>query len=389
MPDKVLIVHVPYQFSGGEEVHVKQLEDAYEKIGLKSITYPTAKNNNKSNFKNSLSSLLPGYSFAILDSLWEKKSFHFIHANNIFPVLGPNFLRWVIKRKIPLVMTVHNHRFFCTNGLAMRDGSICRDCFSSHTAWKSILHNCNKNLLKTLYHSFALTEIHWQKLYHKAVKKFIAPSPYIEQELLRFGFPKENIIQVSHPLPPTPKTRSSENTKSTDVLFAGRLSKEKGIFVALEAAKILPHIHFTFAGTGPEEMAVRALAEISKNITVLGSCSHQEVLYLIQKTKIGILPSTCNEILSLFALEVISQGKYCVVSNSESMQWFSNVRLPVYLAELNNSRSFAGAIERALKAPAISEQELKNIQEKLGEERFCLDLKKMIKDLFPEKNNVI
>ncbi|MGE4232967.1 MAG: glycosyltransferase family 4 protein [Bacteriovoracia bacterium] len=375
---KVLIVHVPYEHHGGEDVHVDALMQGYRRIGISPILFPENRNPPKPYLKKALQSLEPSSSFKELDELMEAHQPKYLHIHNIFPVLGPKFLRWTIQKKIPVVMTVHNHRFFCTNGLALRSKKICKDCFNSKIAWRPILHNCNGSWQKSVYHSLALTEIRLQDLYANAIDRFVAPSPYLQAELVRLGIPKEKVLHILNPVFWFTSGSQPSGALKYDVLYAGRLSHEKGIRELLAATELLPDIRFVVAGDGPERPEVEKRTQASKNITFLGPVSHDEVLDLIIQSKIAVLPSICNETLSTFALEVFFQGKHCVVPALDSTSWLASGDFPGVLSKPGDPKDLARVIRNTLALPPIDEKQKTNLQKKLGFERFCSDLVSLV-----------
>lgn len=48
-----------------------------------------------------------------------------VHVHNLHPNFGT---RWIRKMRIPVALSVHNYRAFCSNGLLFRSGEICRKC---------------------------------------------------------------------------------------------------------------------------------------------------------------------------------------------------------------------------------------------------------------------
>ncbi len=379
---KVLIVHVPYQHRGGEDVHIDALVQGYKEIGITPLLYPENRTPPQHLLFPSIQSLVPFTSFQELQNIWKKERPAYIHVHNAFPTLGPRFFRWIIEQKIPLVMTVHNHRFFCTNGLALRNKKICKDCFSSKVAWRPILYNCNGSWVKSIYHATALTELRLQDLYSRAIKKFVAPSPYLETELILWGIPKERVVHILNPVFWIEKNTANLSYKEEyDVLYAGRLSHEKGIRELISAAKLLPNVHFVIAGDGPERFLVEREAALLKNLTYLGAVTHEEVLLLICKSKIAALPSICNETLSTFALEVFFQGKHCVVPALDSTSWLATGGFPGHLAKAGDPHDLARAIQEALSSPAIETSQKEELQKRLGFHRFCMELKALASEV--------
>ncbi len=76
------------------------------------------------------------------------------------------------------------------------------------------------------------------------------------------------------------------------IIFAGRLSKEKGIMTILEAAKNLPQeINLLIIGSGPEEKAVLDYEKIYDNIHYLGYQPKEKTIPLIRGSILLIQPS--------------------------------------------------------------------------------------------------
>lgn len=379
---KVLIVHVPYEHRGGEDVHVDALVRGYEKIGLEPVLYPEDRMPPGRLLGKSLRSLLPLSASPDVSVAWDREKPAYIHLHNAFPILGPRFFRWAVKNSVPVVMTVHNHRFFCTNGLALRDKEICKECFASRVAWRPMLYNCNGDYKKTVYHSIALTQMRMQDLYARAIHRFVAPSPYLQAELVRAGMPREHVIHILNPVfwsetLPSP----AEHPELYHAIYAGRLSQEKGIQELLDAIRKLPQVRFVVAGDGPERPLVEKAARSLANLDFVGAVSHETVLDLIGQSRIAVLPSICNETLSTFALEAFFQGKRCVVPALDSTSWLASGDFPGHLAKAGDPSDLARVIGIALEAPRVSRGQRESLQAKLGFERFCGELLSLATDM--------
>jgi glycosyltransferase involved in cell wall biosynthesis len=275
-------------------------------------------------------------------------------------------------------MTIHNHRFFCTNGLALRNGKVCKDCFSTPSPWKALIHNCNDSFSRTAYHFLALSQIRQNNLLLDAVRFFIAPSPYIATELELFGIPHNRIRMIMHPLDiPSPDA----TTIKYDAIYAGRLSQEKGIAVLLKTIALAPELRFAIVGDGPLASQVDSFSKTHSNLSYFPHRNHSEALSLIAQSRVGILPSICNEILSLFAMEVFIQGKSCVVADQDSMRWFQGGEFPGVLARSGDAKDFVRALKVALAKPNLSAENKTELKKKLAPQRFSTELANLVAEL--------
>ncbi|MBI3842878.1 MAG: glycosyltransferase family 4 protein [Thaumarchaeota archaeon] len=98
-------------------------------------------------------------------------------------------------------------------------------------------------------------------------------------------------------IPSLPSTRVRKFEKQ--IIFAGRLSKEKGILQLLEITKGLPNdIHLIILGSGPEENKVREIAKSKSNVHFLGYQTKQKTIELIRGSDILVQPSILEGISS-------------------------------------------------------------------------------------------
>jgi len=84
----------------------------------------------------------------------------------------------------------------------------------------------------------------------------------------------------------------SDTRYENQIIFAGRLSKEKGILTILEMAKNLPKdAHLIIIGSGPEESAVMECAKNTENVHFLGYQPKEKTIPLIRGSTLLIQPS--------------------------------------------------------------------------------------------------
>lgn len=109
--------------------------------------------------------------------------------------------------------------------------------------------------------------------------------------------------------------QKSSSLYEKQIIFAGRLSKEKGIFSILKIAKKIPKgMHFIVVGTGPEEEHVKKTAEEIENFHFLGYKSHDETIELIRGSNIIVQPSLIEAISSTL-LEAMACKTPIITSN--------------------------------------------------------------------------
>jgi glycosyltransferase involved in cell wall biosynthesis len=112
----------------------------------------------------------------------------------------------------------------------------------------------------------------------------------------KLGF-KVYLVPNAIDIPSLPK--SEERLYEKQVIFAGRLSKEKGILDVLEMSSKLPKdIHLLILGSGPEEDKVLEATKLSSNIHFLGYTPRERTISLIRGSDMLIQPSLIEAISS-------------------------------------------------------------------------------------------
>ncbi len=160
-------------------------------------------------------------------------------------------------------------------------------------------------------------------------KELIALSDFLQSE-----FEKNYSVRPAYLIPPgiDGGLFQEENTsRSIEVLGAGSLIPLKRYDIFLDTVKELkknfPNIKAILCGKGPDENKIRYLIDqyqLHENISLIGEVPHQEVLWLMQHSKILLHPSSyegfsgvCQE--ALFAgAHVIS---FCRAMNRKINHW--------------------------------------------------------------------
>jgi glycosyltransferase involved in cell wall biosynthesis len=97
------------------------------------------------------------------------------------------------------------------------------------------------------------------------------------------------------------------------VLFAGRLSEEKGVRHLLALARLIPHISILIAGGGPLMNEVKHAAETTSNVAYLGWLDRAGMARQLMSARVVVVPSLWQEPAGLAALEAMSAGTPLIV----------------------------------------------------------------------------
>jgi glycosyltransferase involved in cell wall biosynthesis len=139
-------------------------------------------------------------------------------------------------------------------------------------------------------------------------------SDFAAAKLVETGVPADRIVRRSNFLHPDPGDRAA-GPGADFVLFAGRLSPEKGIDTLLGACRAAPDVEVRIAGDGPMRDEVERAAATMPNVTVLGACSRPEVLELMRQARALVVPSIWYEHFPFVLLEAFASGLPAIASD--------------------------------------------------------------------------
>jgi len=117
-----------------------------------------------------------------------------------------------------------------------------------------------------------------------------------EDHYRKLGF-KVYLVPNAIDITSLPKTQ--ERLYEKQVIFAGRLSKEKGILDVIEMSTKLPQeIHLLILGSGPEEEKVKEITKVKHNIHFFGYTQKERTISLIRGSDVLIQPSLVEGVSS-------------------------------------------------------------------------------------------
>ena len=123
------------------------------------------------------------------------------------------------------------------------------------------------------------------------------------------------VIQIPNAIDISSLSFDEDRKYEKQVIFAGRLSKEKGIRTLIEICKNIPNdIHLIIIGDGPEVENIKKLESSQNNIHYLGSKNHQQTISLIKGSDVLVQPSF-SEGISTTILESMACKTVIVASN--------------------------------------------------------------------------
>lgn len=310
---RILIVHNEYGKFSGEEAVVQSLSQLLEEHGHQvhyfsrsSAAIPGMRLGNIRAFFSGI------YSFSSRNAMrrcLREFTPDIVHVHNVFPLISPSVLGVCRRAGVPVVMTVHNYRLVCPNGLHMNDGHICEKCCGGRE-YHCLLNNCEGSYFKSL--GYFLRNYFARKfcLFKRNVLMFACLTEFQRQRLIEEGFDAAKIVVI----PNMVDDGSIEPSKSVGdyVGFVGRVSPEKGVDTLVEAARDLPEIMFKAAGVF-DRMKV-LVADSPENFEFIGPVKHEKISEFYKSSRLVVLPNICFEGFPMILPEAMLSAKPIIAS---------------------------------------------------------------------------
>jgi len=238
-----------------------------------------------------------------------------VHLHNIYEHLSPSILRPVKKRNVPAVMTLHDYKLACPTYQFLDHGRICEACLGGrfHNA---VLRRCKDGSLSASTVCAVETFVHSVTRAYAPISRFICPSRFMEEKMRAAGVFPDRLRHIRHFIETA--NIAVKETAGGPVVFAGRLSAEKGVDVLVDAMTFLPaDARLEVAGDGPERDALRAQADrlAPGRVHFHGRLEMPELHALIRSASVLAMPSRWYENQPMIVLESFACGVPVVASD--------------------------------------------------------------------------
>lgn len=229
-----------------------------------------------------------------------------VHIHNLFPNISVD---WLSQSRVPAIMSIHNYRAVCANGVLLRNSLPCTDCISGSFV-NAVRHGCYQDSRLA-----TLPVMGFQRNLRSAISrnidKLIFTSELSQEVLNPLLAHKSSIL-----LPNYIADARKENLAGPDMVdpyyvVLGRLSPEKGIEQLL---RIWPtHLNLVIVGEGPQRAQLEAVANPG-NVKFRGFVSAEERDAILSRANALVLPSVTLEADPVVVAQALSVGTPCVVN---------------------------------------------------------------------------
>lgn len=220
-----------------------------------------------------------------------------VHVHNLFPNFGA---RWLDRWTGPVIMTAHNYRTLCANGLLFRGNGLCTECPTVGVR-SGVRHACYRDSRLASLPAAAGIVTSGRRILRRA-DRIVTLSVGADVLLRRLApFPLSTSVVPNF-------VRSMERPPAdypTGWVAVGRLSPEKGM---AELIREWPaNRSLTVIGGGPQSRQLEDLAR-GRRVTIIPALDHPELLARLPGFIGLVLPSRWPEVAPVVVSEAMSRG---------------------------------------------------------------------------------
>ena len=241
-----------------------------------------------------------------------------MHCTNLFPLISPSAYYAARAEGVPVVQSLRNYRLSCLNSFLFRDGRVCEDCLGRMVAWHGVWRGCYRDSRAGSAVVASMLSLHravgtWRRM----VDAYFTVSEFSRRKLIEAGVPAHACFVKPNFVHPDPGIGDGRDGSA---IFVGRLSPEKGVAELIEAWKLIgPTLRLRIVGDGPLRDAVRRAAAECPSIEWLGRREPGEVLDLIGRATLLVMPSQWYETFGRTIVEAFAKGTPVVATRLGAM----------------------------------------------------------------------
>jgi glycosyltransferase involved in cell wall biosynthesis len=305
---RILQVHTRYREAGGEDVVARAEAELLTRAGHHVVRYVVDNPAGSVAAATSLamSAWNPAAARALRQAV-DRTRPDIAHVHNTWYALSPSVIATVARAGVPVVMTLHNYRLLCINGMLFRDGRPCHDCVGTHP-WSGVRHRCYRDSAVASTAAAATIAVNRRLgVWVDNVKLFLALNEFARQRFIEGGLPADR-IRVKPNFVPDPGAREGPPSRSRTVLYVGRVVDVKGVAVLLDAWRALDpgDLELVIIGDGPLRAGLERVAP--PRVRFEGRVPAPAVRRWMLGARALVLPSIWYEGQPMAVLEAFASG---------------------------------------------------------------------------------
>jgi glycosyltransferase involved in cell wall biosynthesis len=275
-----------------------------------------------------------------------------LHAPSRY--LTPAILRPLERAGVPVVMTLHDFKPWCTNRILFAAGAPCERCRGGRH-WHSIATGCVQDSRARSAVAMVEAYVHDAVGAYRSVRRWIAPSRFVLEKAVEHGVPRQHLRLLPHGVAaevPGATTAPMIPPDQAFVFFSGRLSLEKGVRSLPELARRLAPTPLLVAGEGPLGAWLERQAHAIPNLRLLGHIEDAALARLRSAAAVVVVPSLFYEHFCYAVAEALLDRRPVVASAIGAIPELVEHEVTGLLVPAGDPQALVEGVRRALADPA-------------------------------------
>ncbi len=265
-----------------------------------------------------------------------------VHAHGIHRQISPSILLEARRAGAPVVQTLHDYHPICASGDLLAAGLRACDPVACGpvNVLPCLLRGCvHQSKAKSALGAAELLWRRWVVRYERLVDAFISPSRYLARAVSASGIRHRPIHVLPNAIPAP--ARMPDVLPGEAFMYAGRLSREKGLGTLLRAAEAA-RVTLLVAGTGPLEQSL--IAQAPSGVRFLGRLPGHEVDRLLAGSRAAVVPSEWAENAPMAVLEPMALGRPVIATRMGGIPEQIRDGVDGVLVDAGDKRQLAAAL---------------------------------------------
>tara|TARA_B100002019_G_C21274951_1_gene604988 strand:- start:18544 stop:19686 length:1143 start_codon:yes stop_codon:yes gene_type:complete len=371
---KILVINTKYKQFGGEDSNIidelKFLKNYYE------VEYLEYDNSEKLSLFDFLAFITSNNinSNRLLVNKVESFKPDMIYVHNTWFKANIGILKLLIKSKIPTILKIHNFRFECTNYFFAKNHykkEFCPRCGNYKKRFQIFNKYFQDSYLRSLF------VIIYGKKYYKILKNnpfhIFVLNNFYKKHLVDILKINEKKISISYNQIEI-KDRNAYKSKSNYVIYAGAISRQKGLDYLLDSwVKSNTALDLIIIGEGKFKNIYEEKYD-KKNIKFYGYMKNEDVLNLIRKSRAVITATLMNEAQPRILFEASANGIPSIFPSFGGMDEYFPKNYELSFEQFNYKDL---------------EQKIKKLNDKSNLEELSIDVLEHVSNLLDHKGALI
>lgn len=271
------------------------------------------------------------------------------HFHNIYPFISPSAYRACRDEGVAVVQTMHNFRMVCANGMLLDKNGICESCLLDKRFVRAVLKGCYRNS-RAASMPVAIMQYRHRQRWAKDVDVFIALTDFVREKYIQAGLPAEKIIvKPNFVFPQITPDRVTQN----GAIFIGRLKREKGTDVLLQAWRELPEVPLNIYGDGPDRQSMQDYCSRHgmNQVVFHGQQKHEHCLQALHQAHFLVMSSIWYETFGRTLVEAYACGRLVVAPRLGGMAEIVNDGVTGFLYTAGKANELADKVRWLMTHP--------------------------------------